>query len=158
MPPRQSPDVSRTIRALAPSDFAEVDAILGESQLTLRLSAPLEPDAALALGRSAVYVCERQGKITGILAWRNLGEEAEILDLAVLKKYRRQGNARFLLGNFVRLVRDSGIREVFLEVRESNDPAIALYRSFGFSATGRRPNYYRNPDEAALLLHLKITG
>jgi ribosomal-protein-alanine acetyltransferase len=158
LPHEQPSDGGRRIRPVAPSDAREVQAILKESHLTFSLSTPLEPWAAPPLGGSAIYVCERHGKIAGVLAWRNLGEEAEILDLAVPKEYRRQGNARFLLENFLRVVGESGIREVFLEVRESNDPAIALYRSLGFSAKGRRKNYYRNPDEAAILFHLKITG
>jgi [ribosomal protein S18]-alanine N-acetyltransferase len=157
-PHRPSPDGPGTIRPFARGDFAEVEAILKESNLAFALSAIPTPEAVPGLGRVAVDVCERQGKISGILVWRNLVEEAEILDLAVAKRFRRQGNARFLLENFLRLGRERGIREVFLEVRESNAPAIELYRSFGFSATGRRPNYYRDPDEAALLLHLKITG
>ena len=87
-----------------------------------------------------------------------LTEEVEVLDVAVAAKHRRQGNARFLLEEFLRLVQEHGIRGVFLEVRESNVPAIALYRKFGFSTSGRRPNYYQQPDEAAMLLHLRISG
>ena len=158
MPHGQPSGDCRTIRSLAPGDFAEVDAILQESNLAFALSALLPLQSEPALGRAVAYVCERQGRIVGFLAWRDLGDEAEILDLAVARQFRRQGNARFLLENFLRLVRERGIREIFLEVRESNAPAIALYRSFGFAATGRRPNYYRNPDEAALLLHLKVSG
>ena len=48
-----------------------------------------------------------------------------------------------------------GIHEVWLEVRVSNAPAIALYRSFGFRETGRRPRYYDEPVEDALLMSLQ---
>jgi ribosomal-protein-alanine N-acetyltransferase len=103
-------------------------------------------------------VCERAGKVVALLQWRNLGKEVEVLDLAVAAKHRRQGNARFLLEEFLRLVEEHGVGDVFLEVRESNVPALALYRELGFSTSGRRPNYYQQPAEAAILLHLKISG
>jgi len=63
-----------------------------------------------------------------------------------------------LLTNFVRVAHQRGTREVFLEVRESNAVALSLYRELGFEQTGRRPNYYRDPVEAALLVHLKLRG
>ena len=50
------------------------------------------------------------------------------------------------------------MKALFLEVRESNLPAIRLYQSAGFATTGRRPNYYHHPAEAALLMNLKLTG
>jgi [ribosomal protein S18]-alanine N-acetyltransferase len=56
------------------------------------------------------------------------------------------------------LAQERGTRAVFLEVRESNAGALALYHEFGFEASGRRPRYYREPTEAALVLHLRITG
>ena len=114
-------------------------------------------ETATSIGSTVVHVCECAGKVIGVVQWRNLGEEAEVLDVAVATKHRRQGNARFLLGKFLELIRRRGIRDVFLEVRESNAPAIALYRNLGFSARGRRPNYYQHPQEDALLLHLKIS-
>ncbi len=51
-----------------------------------------------------------------------------------------------------------GIRKIFLEVRESNAAALVLYKNLGFEITGRRPNYYRDPTESALLLQLLRPG
>ena len=109
------------------------------------------------IGLAVVHVCERDGEVVAVIQWRNLGEEAEILDIAVAEAHRHQGNARFLLEKFLCLVQERGVQDVFLEVRESNAAAIALYRQFGFSASGRRPKYYQHPLEDALLLHLKIS-
>jgi len=96
--------------------------------------------------------------VVGVLQWRLVDPEAEILDLAVAQVQRRKGHARFLLERFLQLAAKNGVREVFLEVRESNAAAIALYTNFGFSRSGRRPNYYSHPTEAALLLKRKLTG
>ncbi len=105
-----------------------------------------------------VHVCERNREVVGVLQWRLVEPEAEILDLAVAQAHRRRGHAKFLLEQFLELAGKNGVREVFLEVRESNAAAIALYTNFGFSRSGRRPNYYNHPTEAALLLKRKLTG
>src|SRR5262249_11342007 len=98
----------------------------------------------------------RQGKIVAVLQWRNLGEEAEILAIAVDLNYRRQGNASFLLTNFVQHLRQSAVRKILLEVRESNVAALTLDRKFGFQISGSRTSYYRNPEESALLMNLSL--
>jgi [ribosomal protein S18]-alanine N-acetyltransferase len=148
----------RIFRRSRPSDQARICEILAHANLSLRLLETSATAESTEVGSAVVHVCERAGKVVALLQWRNLGEEVEVLDLAVAVKHRRQGNARFLLEQFISLVQDYGIRGIFLEVRESNVPAIALYRKCGFSTSGRRPNYYRQPDEAAILFHLKISG
>jgi ribosomal-protein-alanine N-acetyltransferase len=84
------------------------------------------------------------------------GEEGEILNLAVLPRDRRQGIARRLLATGLEALLTEGVREAYLEVRESNEPAITLYRSAGFRPVGLRPDYYRNPPEDALVLRAPI--
>jgi ribosomal-protein-alanine N-acetyltransferase len=79
-----------------------------------------------------------------------LADEAEILNLAVLAAWRRRGQASSLLAAALAQLRDRGVLRIFLEVRESNTAAIAFYNKHEFKAVGRRPAYYRNPDEAAL--------
>ena len=151
-------NAGRIFRRSRSSDQDTIREILADANLAPR---QIETPAIAELtdvGSTFVHVCERAGKVVALVQWRNLGEEVEVLDVAVAAKHLRQGNARFLLEGFLRLVQQHGIRGVFLEVRESNVPAIALYRKFGFSTSGRRPNYYRQPDEAAILLHLKISG
>src|SRR5882757_6169434 len=118
------------------------------SQASSKVS-PVSNDGATAI---RVHVCERNREVVGVLQWRLVEPEAEILDLAVAQAHRREGHAKFLLERFLQLAAKNGVREVFLEVRESNAAAIALYTNFGFSQSGRRPNYYSRPTEAALLL------
>jgi ribosomal-protein-alanine acetyltransferase len=158
IPPGLPPDNRKQVRSFAPGDFAEVDAILKASRLTFVLPPRVPPDPIPALGTVAVFVCEVQKKIVGMIAWRSLGDEVEILDFAVHPNHRRQGNASFLLKNFIQYLSQSAAQKIFLEVRESNAAAIALYKKFGFQISGRRPNYYRDPEENALLMNLSLPG
>jgi ribosomal-protein-alanine acetyltransferase len=149
-------------RESAAADETAIREILREANLSFhpanhaanKSGSPAVP----VIGSTFVSLCELDTEIVAVLQWRHLGEEAEILDIAVPPRHRRKGYGRLLLKNFLNLAQERGTRKVFLEVRESNAAAIALYREFGFEATGRRPNYYREPTEAALLLHAKITG
>jgi ribosomal-protein-alanine N-acetyltransferase len=83
-------------------------------------------------------------------------DQAEILNLAVVVSARRHGLGGALLDAAIEAVSERGAREIFLDVRESNKPALALYRSRGFAALGRRGKYYRNPVEDALVLRRAV--
>jgi ribosomal protein S18 acetylase RimI-like enzyme len=159
---RTDPNGAPVFREGRPADRVAIRAILQEASLSLHAPSGSEAtprrEIATQVGSTFVHLCEHRGAVVAVLQWRNLGEEAEILDVAVPAMHRRRGHARFLLEKFLNLARDRGIRDVFLEVRESNAPAIALYCKFGFSDSGRRPDYYRAPVEAALLFHLKVSG
>jgi ribosomal-protein-alanine N-acetyltransferase len=84
------------------------------------------------------------------------GEEGEILNLAVLPKSRRKGIARCLLEEALGSIAAAGVLEVYLEVRQSNDPALSLYQAHGFRPVGLRPDYYRDPREDALVLRAPL--
>ncbi|MBQ8352089.1 MAG: ribosomal protein S18-alanine N-acetyltransferase [Clostridia bacterium] len=97
-------------------------------------------------------VCEEDGEALGVLFLSCLPPEGEVYRLAVLPAARRRGIGRRLLAAGLALERDAGVREMFLDVRASNAPAIALYEGFGFSSYGRRANYYFAPREDAILM------
>lgn len=78
--------------------------------------------------------------------------EGELYRIAVKKDERRRGYGRFLLKSFLDLLAEKDAPVCFLEVRESNAPALSLYRSFGFSLVGKRKKYYKDPPEDALVL------
>jgi ribosomal-protein-alanine N-acetyltransferase len=84
------------------------------------------------------------------------GVEAELANLAVARLMQKQGLGERLLGDALSAARDRGSREVFLEVRESNAPAMALYSSAGFEAVGRRVRYYARPIEDAIVMRLDL--
>ncbi|MFP5277066.1 MAG: ribosomal protein S18-alanine N-acetyltransferase [Acidobacteriota bacterium] len=82
--------------------------------------------------------------------------EAELQTLAVSAGQQRRGIARQLLSVVLAELRRASVAELWLEVRLSNAPAIALYRAFGFQETGRRRGYYSDPVEDALLMLLPL--
>jgi ribosomal-protein-alanine N-acetyltransferase len=82
----------------------------------------------------------------------SVGEDAEILNLAVDPAFRGQGLAGKMLDAVLIELAARGARTAFLEVRESNEAARALYRSRGFVEIGNRKRYYRRPVEDALVL------
>jgi [ribosomal protein S18]-alanine N-acetyltransferase len=105
---------------------------------------------------AVTLVVEMGGVTIGYLMARISGEEGEILNLAVLPEHRRRGIARELLEQGLAALAGAGVREAYLEVRESNQAAITLYGAKGFRTVGMRPHYYRSPLEDALVLRAPI--
>jgi [ribosomal protein S18]-alanine N-acetyltransferase len=98
-----------------------------------------------------------RGKVMlGFILVRAVGDEMEILNLAVDPDSRRQGIARRILTHAIAEVRRADVTGVYLEVRESNSAARAFYSATGFTEQGRRKNYYSQPAEDALLLVLRL--
>ena len=89
--------------------------------------------------------------IQAFLVASAIGDDWEIENVAVLPAARRRGLGTRLLGEFLDLARAQGARRVLLEVRESNAAARALYEKWAFVAQGRRPGYYRDPEEDAIV-------
>lgn len=90
--------------------------------------------------------------VTGYVGSQSVLGESDMMNVAVHPDYRRQGIAEALVTHLVQALREKGNHCLTLEVRVSNTPAIALYEKLGFTQVGRRPNYYRNPKEDALIL------
>jgi ribosomal-protein-alanine N-acetyltransferase len=88
----------------------------------------------------------RQGrKIIGFAVSRMAADEAEILSIAVDTKHRGRGLSRNLLLTHLGHLAGRGVRTVFLEVEENNQPARRLYDRAGFAVAGRRERYYKQP-------------
>jgi [ribosomal protein S18]-alanine N-acetyltransferase len=102
------------------------------------------------------FVAQDSGRIVGYVIARISGQEGEILDLAVLPERRRRGVGQALLSAVWNALQRDGVKELYLEVRESNVAAIELYRRQGFRPVGLRPRYYRNPPEDALVLRAPL--
>jgi ribosomal-protein-alanine N-acetyltransferase len=101
-------------------------------------------------------VAHNNGDIAGYLIGREVAGTGEVLNLAVTPDARRRGVARGLLRAGLTRLRKRRVQEVFLEVRESNQSAQALYLSSGFRPVGQRAGYYRNPKEDALVLWMPL--
>jgi ribosomal-protein-alanine N-acetyltransferase len=84
-------------------------------------------------------------KLIGFAVSRMAADEAEILSIAVAASHRGRGLSRNLLLTHLGHLAGHGIRTIFLEVEENNQPARRLYERAGFSVAGRRERYYQQP-------------
>jgi len=140
------------VREMLHEDLPAVHAIENRSfttpwQLDSFISELDNSDAVLKV---AVF----SGKVAGYVCIRAILDSAHVLDLAVMPDYRRMGFGGLLLMNALQEIRmfRPELRNVTLEVRESNIAAIRLYEKFGFAQTGRRRGYYQRPHEDAVIM------
>lgn len=104
--------------------------------------------------KHVALVIEEECSIQGFLVARAVEREWEIENIAIAGPARRRGLGSRLLGEFLDLARRSGAESIFLEVRESNRAARALYEKWAFVEAARRESYYREPEEDAVVYRL----
>ena len=98
------------------------------------------------------FVAEVDEEVAGYIGMYVVCENCYVTNVAVFPQYRRQGVAKALI-KMAMLTADTMETDfISLEVRPSNEPAISLYKSFGFEQNGLRKNYYKNPTEDALIM------
>ena len=105
---------------------------------------------------SVWLVALEDDRVVGYVGSQTVIDESDMMNIAVHPDYRRKGIAEALIGELEAALRQRGSLWLTLEVRGSNAPAIALYEKLGFVQVGRRPNYYRNPKEDALILRKEL--
>lgn len=98
------------------------------------------------------YAAVEDGCFAGYGGFSLAADEAEILTVAVVPEMRRRGIARALMERMLADAADLGAAVMYLDVRESNEGARALYRVLGFEEIGQRRNYYTKPRENAILM------
>ena len=111
--------------------------------------------AACADKNRIILKASSASHLHGFIVLQFAADEAEVLALAVAKAWRRMGYAASLLQAAIRACQRRFISCIYLEVAESNEPALKLYEKIGFVETGRRENYYRSPSfgpQAAILM------
>jgi ribosomal-protein-alanine N-acetyltransferase len=101
-------------------------------------------------------VAEDDGTVVGYIGSQIAFPEADVMNVAVRPEYRRRGVGQILVEALSTHLRNIDCESLTLEVRASNAPAIALYEKLGFAQVGRRPGYYRNPKEDALILRKEL--
>lgn len=146
-----------TIRGFQEADALAVTRILREAPAAANWTEESYREALKWPGVVA-FVSEGDRGITGFMMGRQVADEAEILNLAVSASARRRGEGGALLKAALDEFRVRGVSRVFLEVRESNETGMAFYEKRGFFKTGRREGYYRDPEEAAIVMEMKLTG
>ena len=107
----------------------------------------------LASNRLARYLVVRIGeRLVAFAGLWLMADEAHVTTFAVHPDWRRRGIAQRLMVALVELSLEIGAQRMTLEVRAGNDAAQALYRRFGFIDVGRRPRYYTDDNEDALIM------
>ena len=147
-------DIRGAVRPMAPGDLPEVAAIESDS---FPNPWPLE-----ALRHELVtnpfctsFVVEQEGRVAGYAFLWVIFEQAHLINIAVDREYRRCGLGEALLVHALEQARSMGGERIHLEVRESNAPAIALYRKHGFGELGRIERYYSD-GAAALVMEASL--
>lgn len=103
---------------------------------------------------SFTYYLLEDKEIIGYIAFSHVIDTMDIIAISIRQAYRMRGYASLLLTEVISYAKQNNITSILLEVRESNSSAIHLYQQHGFQQLSRRPHYYHNPDETALLLGL----
>lgn len=99
---------------------------------------------------------ERNGVAVAYVGSQSCPPEADVMNVAVSPDYRRQGIGESLMVALGEALGQKGIESLTLEVRASNEGAIALYDRLGYAQVGRRPNYYTDPKEDALIMRKEL--
>ncbi len=102
------------------------------------------------------YGAYKGKELVGYLIFSHIVDEVEIFRIAVRPSCRREGIARILLEALMTFGKDRKATRALLDVRESNEPAILLYKKTGFKEDGRRRDFYENPREDAILMSMNL--
>jgi len=108
-------------------------------------------------GLSRSYVALEDGHVVGYFVSWFLNQEVHLLNIAVASSHQRKGIAKYMLRYLLDMAKRELKQLVTLEVRESNQAAIDLYRSFGFTRVGVRRQYYYDDKEDAVLMARPVT-
>ena len=149
--------MNKSIRRFEALDAAAVGEILAGSPEAAAWSAK-SLEQLNRRGELGWVIEDGNGRVVGFLVARAVVAEAEILNLCVAPENRRTGLAEALLNEAIAELQRTRVDRLCLEVRESNRAAISFYEKHKFRKTGQRPGYYRDPDEAAVLMMKELTG
>jgi len=101
-------------------------------------------------------VAQQDEKVVGYFVAQVVPPEAELHNIAVDPAFQKKGVGRLLLNHLLEETKKVGVQHVFLMVRPSNLAAIKLYESFQFCLLDRRPHYYEDTQEDALIFYKRL--
>lgn len=144
------------IRNMTEADISEVEQIEGKLFTDGWSEASLRSSLAQDYVKMIVAVSEAEDQILGYHIFYTSLDEGDIARIAVDTSCRRMGIGDELLQAMWEYCVEAGIVRVMLEVRESNQSAIALYEKHGFHALGIRRGYYQNPLENGVIMEKQL--
>lgn len=112
-------------------------------------------ESELKSSNSYYLVAKDNKKIVGFAGIKISLPDSDIMNIVVNKNYRHLKIGSYLLKNLIILANSLNVSSIFLEVNESNFPAISLYKKFNFKEIGFRKNYYKNNNAIIMTLNLK---
>lgn len=147
-----------TIRKMSYADILQVYAIAEKCFTTPWQLSTFEYE--LSNNDAILYVAVLDNEIGGYVCLRTMLDVTHVMDLAVTPKLRLTGIGSMLLRAALQELRRlrQDVHLVTLEVRESNIAAIRLYEKYGFKEIGRRKDYYKKPNEDAIIMELDINA
>jgi ribosomal-protein-alanine N-acetyltransferase len=149
---QQHADSQTLIRPAMPADIPAMKRLAEHSATAAHWSRDqYDQIFAQDLPQRLAMIVQDSGGLQGFLIAKGVLDEWEIENIAIAGPARRRGLGTRLLGEFLDHARAKGARAVFLEVRESNLAARALYEKWSFYESGRRPRYYSDPVEDAII-------
>jgi len=148
-------DDDTEIREMREEDLDEVMAIEQRSFVTPWSKRLFQETINFSLSYNFVARKKIDKKVIGYANFYLVRNEAQVLNIAIAPEARKMGYASRLLSYAMCVLAEQDAEEFFLEVRESNTDAINLYKRMGFSAVGRRKNYYSETNEDAIIMHCK---
>ncbi|HJU74080.1 MAG TPA: ribosomal protein S18-alanine N-acetyltransferase [Gemmatimonadaceae bacterium] len=157
----RSAQVGTTVVMLRPAQIDDLDSIV-EIERESFSDAWSEASFRSLLGRSevcfVVATCadDKEEEVIGYIVATFAADQGEVANLAVRPELRRSGHASRMLDFIYREAVRRAATSIWLEVRESNQSAIALYTAHGYRQMGRRARYYDDPQEDALVLSRNI--
>lgn len=103
------------------------------------------------------FLVAKDGKnVLGYISFTKILDEIQIVNVATAPTFRKMGVGKSLISYLLDFAKENEVNKLFLEVRESNVPAINLYSRFGFIAVGVSKNHYKEPTENAILMNLDL--
>jgi len=142
------------IRRMTVDDLSEVVEI-DHSSFTLPWSERAFKHEITENAAARGWVLTEDGRVVSmVIVWMIL-DEAHVATVATHPHFRRRGFAKKLLTTSLLAAREEGAEQALLEVRAHHVAAQNIYREIGFVEVGRRPKYYRDNDEDAILMTLE---
>ena len=152
---RVDPGASVRVRKLSDADLDDI-MMIEESSFTAPWRRNTFESLLARRDSDLLGALDAEDRLIGYAVVWTIVDQAELGNVAVAPQGRGRGAGRALVKEALARARERGARECFLEVRESNEVAKALYDTLGFTAIGRRRRYYSNPPEDALVMRVNL--